>query len=238
MGHHADLIVANSEAGAAYWKSVGVPASRIAVIPNFVAREEIERAEPLDDPRVSADDELVLHVGRLSPDKNLRVLIAAFEEVCRKRPRAKLALCGVGPWQDLLMEQVRRSDLESRVVFAGFVRNIPSWLKRADVVVAISEAEGHPNAVIEAIAAGAPIVLSAIPSHQAIVDDGGAAFVPFDDVRAVAHAIDETLQDRSAALQRAARAKSTVAELTLDAAVRQYRDAYRRAIAGRRKGID
>src|SRR5262249_28336254 len=93
IGRRADMIVANSPPGADYWRTLGVPPVRIEVIPNFVPREEIVAAPMLDDDRVVAGDELVVHVGRLSHDKNLLTLLTAMEEVCHKRPRAKLALC-------------------------------------------------------------------------------------------------------------------------------------------------
>jgi len=121
--------------------------------------------------------------------------------------------------------------LEERVIFAGFVTNVASWLKRAGVAITISETEGHPNAVLEAAAAGAPLVLSDIGAHRAIVDESSAAFVPPLDVHAIAEAIDRTLEDRDAALGRASRARSAISGLTLEATVTEYERAYRR-VAG------
>jgi glycosyltransferase involved in cell wall biosynthesis len=228
IGRRANLIVANSPGGADYWRGLGVPAGRIEVIRNFVSLEEIAAAPMLDDCRVSAGTELIVHAGRLSPEKNLLTLLAAMEEVFRKRPHAKLALCGEGPLRDTLAAQVSARGLEERVIFAGFVRNVASWLKRANVAITISETEGHPNAVLEAAAAGAPLVLSDIGAHRAIVNDSSAAFVSALEARAVAEAIDRTLDDRDAALGRAARARSAVAGLTLDATVIEYESAYLR----------
>ncbi|HEY6140696.1 MAG TPA: glycosyltransferase, partial [Thermoanaerobaculia bacterium] len=186
VGRHADLVAANSTGGADYWKDRGVAAARIAVVPNFVPLHEIESAPPLDDARIDAGDELVLYVGRLSQEKNLPRLIEAMAIVCRERPRARLALCGDGVQRDALAAQVRAAALDERVVFTGFVPNVPSWLKRANALAAVSFTEGHPNAVLEAIAAGAPLVLSDIPAYRAVVDEGAASFVPVDDARTMA----------------------------------------------------
>jgi glycosyltransferase involved in cell wall biosynthesis len=240
IGRRANLIVANSPGGADYWGRLEVPAGRIEVIRNFVPLEEIAAAPMLDDCRVAAGDELIVHAGRLSPEKNLLTLLAAMEEVFRKRPHARLALCGEGPLHDTLAAQVSAKGLEERVIFAGFVGNVASWLKRADVAITISETEGHPNAVLEAAAAGAPLVLSDIGAHRAIVDDSSAAFVPALDAHAVAEAIVWTLDHRDAALERAAHARSAVAGLTLEATVTEYESAYRRVCgsAGRKERHD
>lgn len=231
IGRQANMIVANSPGGVDYWRGLGVPPGRIELIRNFVPVEEIAAAPMLDDCRVAAGVELIVHAGRLSPEKNLLTLLAAMEEVFRKRPRAKLALCGEGPLHDTLAAQVSAKGLEERVIFAGFVTNVASWLKRAGVAITISETEGHPNAVLEAAAAGASLVLSDIGAHRAIVDESSAAFVPPLDVHAIAEAIDRTLEDRDAALRRAARARSAVSGLTLEATVTEYERTYRR-VAG------
>ena len=228
IGKRANMIVANSRGGADYWRGLGLPGGRIEVIPNFVPVEEIAAAPPLDDERVVTGDELIVHVGRLSPEKNLVTLLAAMEEVIRKRPHAKLAFCGEGTLHDTLAAQVSAKGLEERVIFAGFVRNVASWLKRAGVAITISETEGHPNAVLEAAAAGTPLVVSDIGAHRAIVDDRSAVFVPPLGAHAIAEAIGTTLDHRDAALARAARARGAVAGLTLDATVTQYESAYRR----------
>lgn len=233
-GRRAGIIAANSAGGAEYWQSHGVPAARIEIVPNFVPSDEIEAAPPLDDARVAAGDELVVHVGRLSPEKNLSTLIAAMEIVCRERPRARLVLCGDGPLRDALIAQADAAGLRERVVFAGFVPNVASWLKRAAVLVAVSFVEGHPNAVLEAMAAGVPVVLSDIPAYRAVADATSAAFVPADDARAMAAAIAETLQERGPALERAARARAAIAPLSLAAAAERYEQIYAHAIANRR----
>jgi glycosyltransferase involved in cell wall biosynthesis len=231
-GRRADIVAANSPGGAEYWQAQGVPAARVEIVPNFVPVSEIDAAPPLDDARVAAEDELLLHVGRLAPEKNLSTLIAAMEIVCRERPRARLALCGEGPLRDTLAAQVRAAGLEERVVFAGFVQNVASWLKRSSATVAVSLGEGHPNAVLEAIAAGVPLVLSDIPAYRAVVDETSASFTPVDDVRAMAAAIVGTLREREAALERAVRARAAIASLSLDATVTHFEKVYARVLDG------
>jgi glycosyltransferase involved in cell wall biosynthesis len=231
LGRHAHLIAANSTGGAGYWTDLGVPPVRVVVIPNFVPLGEFDSAPILQDPRISEDEELVLHVGRLSSEKNPQLVIAAFREVCRERPRAKLAFCGEGPLLDRLKAQVHEAGLDERVIFAGFVPRVASWIKRAGVVVAVSTFEGHPNAALEAMAARVPLVVSNIPSYRAILDDCSASFVSPNEPRAIAAAIVDALQDRNRqASDRAARARLTVEHLSLDSMVQQYEGLYQRVV--------
>jgi glycosyltransferase involved in cell wall biosynthesis len=234
-GRRADRIVANSQGGAEYWTASGVDPARVEVIPNSVPLTEFASAGPLDDARLSAGDELVLHVGRLSPEKNLGVLLAALPEVFSARPRAKLAICGDGPLGGRLAAQVSAAGMDQRVVFAGFVPNVGSWMKRACAVVSVSTCEGHPNAVLEAMAAGAPLVVSDIPAHRAVLDDDSAWFVA-NDARAIAGGIIGALDAPPRARQRAARARERVAALSLEATVTRYEDVYRRVVAARGTG--
>jgi glycosyltransferase involved in cell wall biosynthesis len=227
----AARIVANSEAGAEYWRAQRIDPSRIEVVPNVVLTEEIAAAPPLDDARVAPDDQLLVYVGRLSPEKNLGLLIAAMRQMHAAHPRLKLALCGKGQLEAALREDVRAAGLGERVLFAGFVPNAASWLKRAAAAVAVSFVEGHPNAVLEAAAAGAPLILSDIAAYRAAVGADAAEFVPPGDAAALVAAIVRTLEGPGQAAQRAVRARAAVEALSLDAAVTRYENAYRRALA-------
>jgi glycosyltransferase involved in cell wall biosynthesis len=234
LGRRADRIIANSAGGAEYWTSMGVAPSRIDVVPNFVPLADIDAAPPLDDPRIAAGDELLVSVGRLNPEKNLELLVDALQLVLPSRPHVKFAFCGDGPLRAPLAERVRAAGLGGQVLFPGFVPNVASWLKRASAAVAVSLYEGHPNAVLEAMAAGVPVIVSEIPAFRAILGDESAAFVPLGDAGRVAAAIAAALDDRPSALRRAARAREGIAALSLDAVVARYEEIYSRVAGGSR----
>ena len=132
-----------------------------------------------------------------------------------------------------LTAQARAAGLEERIVFAGFVPDIASWLKRSRAVVAVSLVEGHPSAVLEAMAAGVPVVVSDIPAYRSLLNDDSASFVPAGDPLEIAAALVRTLEDRRSAGERAARAKEGMRSLSLEVAVTRYEDIYRRLLAGR-----
>ena len=230
LGKHADLIAANSPGGADYWTSVGFDRARIEVIPNCLPAEMFAAAKPLDDARVADGDEVVLHAGRLAPEKNLPTVIEAMQAVVRARPRARLVLCGEGPLRDDLQRRAREAGLSDRVLFAGFVSNVASWMERASAVIAVSSYEGHPNAVLEAVAAGAPLVVSDIPGYRAVLPDDAALFVEVRNAASLAEGLLKTLDDRGAATQRAARARTAVEALSLDNVTSRYEAMYRRLL--------
>lgn len=229
-GRHAQRIVPNSEGGAEYWIACGADPSRIEIVPNFVPVGEIEAASPVEDSRLSNDDELVVHVGRLSPEKNLHVLLDALPHVFRARPRARFAFCGEGPLDAELHARAEAAGLDGRVIFTGFVPNVASWLKRASVSVAVSPCEGHPNAVLESVVAGVPVVVSDIPAYRSILGEDAASFVAEDDAQSIAAALVRVLEDRPAAEQRATRARSSLALQSLEGTAVRYEAIYRRAI--------
>lgn len=233
VGRRASVIVANSAGGALYWQRK-VDNATIRVIDNGVAVGAIEKAVTArGDTLGIADDEIViLHVGRLSAEKNLESLIDAMWRLVGSRP-AHLVLCGDGPLEAPLRTRTRERGLESRVHFAGFVDDVWSWLRRANVYVSVSRHEGHPNATLEAMAASVPIVLSDMPAHRAIADETSSIFVPLDGVEAIAEGLNAALRGDGSVRERVAAARRRVERYSLKRMVSEYEAVYRELTARR-----
>src|SRR5205085_2343578 len=122
------------------------------------------------------------------------------------------------------------ADLEGRagprVRFAGYVRDVWSIVKGADLFVSLSDFEGSPNSVLEAFAAGTPAVLSDIPAHRAIADEQSALFVPLHDPAATAAAIRRALDERAEAMARARNARKRVEPATIKTMADAYESVY------------
>ena len=228
-GRRASLVIANSPGGADYWRSCGV--NRIDVIPNFVTPSELHTDEVVDDPRIAADDEVILSIGRLNPEKNPVTVVQAFRTVQAIHPKSKLVFCGEGPLRAAIEAEAAAAGLRDRVVFAGFV-NVAAWLKRASAVVSVSSCEGHPNAVLEAMVARVPLVLSDIPSHRNVAGDS-AWFVPVEDAEAIGRELAAVLSNPAEAARRAERGRESVESLSLETVALRYEEAYRNLLAGR-----
>jgi len=111
-------------------------------------------------------------VGRLTPVKDHRTLLEAFDAVAKRRPHSRLILIGDGAERPRLEEQVRQRGLADRVRLVGYRDDVPQWLGLMDVFVQPSLMEGMSNAVLEAMAAALPVVATAVGGTPEIVEHG------------------------------------------------------------------
>ena len=112
-----------------------------------------------------SDGQLFIYAGPLIPRKNPELLIHAF--LCQPNKRDVLCLLGDGPLFSRCQQLAANC---SRIVVPGFAPNVVNYLRAADYFVSASRAEGMPNAVLEGLAAGLPVILSDIPAHREILD--------------------------------------------------------------------
>ncbi len=217
---HADAIIAVSEgARADLSRFLGLPNERVIAVANpaptaaVVARSR----EPLAHPWFASDRAVPLLVaaGRLVPKKGFDVLLEAVAALGPRRA-VRLVVMGVGPEHAALDRQIDRLGLRGRAELAGYVDNPFSRLGRADLFVLSSLAEGMPNALLEAMACGCPVVATDCPSgpREILRDGRDGILVPPGDSVALAAAIDEALTsppDRAALRARAADFDGSVA---------------------------
>ncbi len=113
----------------------------------------------------AADETVWVSVGHLSERKDPLAVIRSFKAAAA--PNAKLVFLGGGP---LEADCRAAANGDVRIVLAGRVDNVGDWLRAADGFVSASQAEGFPNAVLEALACGLPCVLSDIPPHGELAE--------------------------------------------------------------------
>ncbi len=123
---------------------------------------------------VGPDDVLFAYSGRLSIEKNLFVLLDAFGSVVRRAPTASLLFIGDGPARRELERAVSRAGLSERVRFSGMVpyERMPAHLAPCDVWISASVTEVDPLTVIEAMAAGLPVIGAVAPGMTDTVEHG------------------------------------------------------------------
>lgn len=230
----SDAIVANSEAVARDVERLeGIARSRIHVIRNGV---EIPVAMPADERRAiraswGADDRDVVVgvVGILKPGKGQEHVVRVLGSDPVSFGRIRLVLVGDGPLRPAVTELAESSGLAGRMTVTGLVPDARPFYGAFDIVVSASEAEGLPNAVLEAAAAGCAIAASDAGGTPEIVGDGTTGLlVPVGDDVALGRALarlagDADLRSRlgSAARQRAAQ------EFSVERLVRETADLYR-----------
>lgn len=134
----------------------------------------------------------IVAVGRLMPQKNYPMLLKAFEIVCRENEEYILRIFGKGIYETELRKLAVSLGIENRVVFEGFSTNVHEAIKDSDIYVMSSDFEGLPNALMEAMAMGFPVVSTDCPAGgpRMLIEDGvNGLLVPIGDETAMAQAI-------------------------------------------------
>ncbi|RMG01840.1 MAG: glycosyltransferase family 1 protein [Planctomycetota bacterium] len=192
----------------------GIPPTICRVIPNGIDVRPydtpVDRASLRRSLELPEDRFIVLWVGRISEEKDLPTLIAAAAEVHTSQGPPLVVLVGEGDERPALESQVRRAGREGNVVFAGFQVDPVPWYRAADAFVLPSLREGLPNVLLEAMAAGLPVIASSVGGiPQAIEHETTGLLCPPGDTAAFREALQRIADDRAfaARLGRSARQK-------------------------------
>jgi glycosyltransferase involved in cell wall biosynthesis len=141
---------------------------------------------------------VVLAVGRLSKEKAFYDLVVAMDKLRKLRPDllVKLLIIGDGPERKRLERGIRSFRLRDRVKLVGHVRDVRPYYATAHVLAISSSSEGSPNALLEAMAAGVPVVATSVGGIPEIATNGETALlVTPHDAEAMASAINLVLSN-------------------------------------------
>lgn len=234
LARGASAVVSNSPAGDRYWQTRLNRRVPRYVIPNALPLDEIKAAPPAGPEEVGrgSEERLVLFVGRFSSEKNLSTLVAALALALR-RPRTAAVLCGEGPLRRDVEQWLADNAIADRVRLPGYVQDIWRWMRRASLLVSVGLFEGQPNAVLEAMACGCPLVVSDIQAHREFLNERTALLVDPHSPVAIADAIVSVLVDPEAAALRAQAARAKAAQWSIPAIARQYAQVYQEVLARR-----
>lgn len=168
-------------------------------------------------------------VGRLVPVKGHAILLEAFGRLREKYPDAELHIAGGGPLQSDLQERIARMDHPQAVTLAGPRTDIAHFLSELDVFVFSSLSEGLPMTILEAMAAGLPIVSTDVGGIPEVAPMGAVAWlVPPADATALTNAMTEAAQSPRLAAMGAKARRLAFAEYSVKQMQRKYEDLYRR----------
>jgi glycosyltransferase involved in cell wall biosynthesis len=213
-----------------------VPPDRVSLIPNAVI------PAPDDPPNLSGtlpdgwlEEPLVGVVARLQPEKGVATFLKAAALVSKASPGARFLVVGDGPLREELRDLVGRLGVEDRVRFLGYRTEARALIRLLDVLVVPSLTEGSPLIVLEAMAAGVPVVASAVggvPDQARHGEEG--LLVPPGDPEALAGAMDELLRDpRRARRLGAAGRRRTENGFSHETLVRRIEGVYRAVLEGK-----
>jgi glycosyltransferase involved in cell wall biosynthesis len=157
----------------------------VSVVPSPV---DLTRYEDKDSSRIRQEFELdkyevLLYIGRLAKEKGLDLLINTFAMIISERPQARLLLVGDGPYRRALEGLVQKHGLSRKVIFTGVVphEEVPDYAVAGDLFVYTSLIDTQGLVLVEAMAAGIPIVAVEAPGPIDILSGGGGLLVPAEE---------------------------------------------------------
>lgn len=204
---YVDRIVCVSHGQAAKVRKSGVPHDKITVIHNAI---RTERFQQTPDPRFrqhlaqlfgEQSPQFILGAaGRLSPEKGFDVLIDAVAMLKRECDiDFGIVLFGEGSLREELQRQINKLGLKSRFILAGFTAELDRFMPHFDIFVQSSHTEGLPNVLLEAAAAGVPVVATNVGgTAEVVVDKVTGLIVPPGEAQELTQAIMALLQSSDA----------------------------------------
>jgi glycosyltransferase involved in cell wall biosynthesis len=232
-----DMVAAVSDMVAATLQRCGVAKSKLSVIVNGVDVEHFANGIPtLRNELSNQEAPVVGFVGRLVPDKGGALLLQAAKKALAICPRAKFVFVGEGSSRGEWEALAAQLEIQESVVFTGVRKDMPGVYASFDIAVLPSLVESMPMCLLEAMAAGKPVIatkVGAIP-RLVIPEDTGLLLKP-GDVNELSEAIVRLLQDSTLAKRLGERARAHVSRhFSADAMAKSYMTVYDQVLANRR----
>jgi len=235
----SDACIAVSQDLVKQFISFGVPPARVSLIPYGVDPvHDPADADRIPDASLSEIRNLpvfrMIYVGSLIPRKSVETLLEAHQELEGRGRRVASVILGGGPEKNHLEQVARERSLRHvRFVQAQPPSMVPRWMSQSDVLVLPSRSEGRPNVILEAMAAGLPVVATDIPGNRELVRAGETGLLfPVGDFRKRADCIEELDQHEEARREMGERGRARIARdgLTTTQIAQTHAALYRRIV--------
>lgn len=169
-----DRLVGNSQAVVDFYRELGVPSEKLTCIPNGIdiiptVDSAADRTRLRHEMGVPPDAFVAGYIGRLARQKRVEDLIWAVETLRQIRTQLHLVVIGSGPEQEKLAEFTRNVNCSEHVHFLGHREDAVRFLSGIDVFCLASSFEGMSNSIMEAMAAGVPVIASDIPANRELL---------------------------------------------------------------------
>lgn len=199
-----------------------LPPERVPVVENPVNLAHFQCA------RSPSDHIRLVTVGRLSPEKNQALMLRAFRRALDVHPELTLTIAGSGPEEAALQTLSRELQLDESVQFLGHIDDVSPVLEDGDIFLLSSRYEGLPVAMLEAMAAGLPIVSADVGGVSDLVTDGENGFlVPSEDADAMAEEILHLVETPALRVQMGTRSEQIAERFDRRYAAEAYLSLYR-----------
>jgi glycosyltransferase involved in cell wall biosynthesis len=232
------LVVMNHEDAAAVRDYRMLPHDRVRYMPGIGLDLSVYSRAAVTDRQVSllkqslnipAEGKVILVIAELIPRKRHRDVLNALTRMTLRD--AHLVIAGDGPLAQSLAELTKGLSLEARVHFVGFRADIPTLLRMSNVLVLVSEHEGLPRSIMEAMCMGVPVIGSNIRGVVDLLNGGCGIVVEKGNVDALADSIDWVLTHRQQAERLASNAQQRIARYDLKTILRLHEELYGDALS-------
>jgi glycosyltransferase involved in cell wall biosynthesis len=171
----------------------------IRIIPNGIETARYQLESPGEKIKqelgMEPEDPLITTIGTLSPVKNQAMLIKAVAQVVSVYPKLRLIIVGEGPLKKELVALQEEMGLKQQLRFLGLRKDIPEILAGTDIFVSTSLYEGLPLSILEAMAAGKPVVATAVPGTLEVLEDGSGLLIPLDSQADLAQTLKRLIEE-------------------------------------------
>ncbi len=228
-----DRVVCNSGAAADRLAQAGLPERKLVVVGNGLPASAFAETAP-----ALARCEGVLRVGMIArmnaAYKNHSMFLRAAARAHRKFSNLEIVLVGDGPLRPELEREAADLGLQGSVIFLGDRRDISAAFACMDVSVVPSISESLSNVMLESMAAGVPVVATAVGGNIELAGDGRALLVPPEDEQALAVGLEKVLADHGLRAEMGRRARRFAQEnFSMEQVRRQYLGVYAEVLAGK-----
>ncbi len=228
----ADMVIVNSETVKINCvELLKIRPTKIRIIPNGVKDEYFRiKYDAREKERMGLDKGIpvVLSVGRFDKLKGHQILVESAIALLTKGLQFYLVIVGAGPTQDELSQLIERKGFLQYIIFPGKTDNVIKYLKIADIFTLATFSEGLPNVILEAMAAGLPVITTSIPANRELIENGKEGIlVPAGDPSAFAEAMKRMVEKYEEAKKMGKRgAKKVKEQFSIEKMVERYNELY------------
>ncbi len=210
----ADKVIAVSGDVARQLQKSGLPSSKCIIVPNGVdlspfgprSRDQLHTAREAFG--ASSEDVVVVSVGRFVDQKAQHHILEIADALREQLPELRYGIIGWGPLEDQLRAEIERRDLGHLVKLLVRRSDVPDLLMASDIYLNTSTWEGMPLSMIEAMAAGLPIVTTDVEGMSALVSSENGMLAPVGDVESLTDAVRRLGRDEVMRLQRGSESRA------------------------------
>lgn len=145
----------------------------------------------LEDVNIKFEEDSLIYLGRIEESKGIKRLLEVVKNVVEKIPDKKLYLLGKGNLEEYVTRFIIDNNLENNVVMLGYVENPYPYINKASYVVLLSEAEGFPTVLVEALALGKGFISTPVGGTNELYNDQKCGFVSDDNEEISNYLIEE-----------------------------------------------